>query len=65
MAARRKAGIGAPGEDPAAYLFAADLNTPRRLETLAAMLSKRGHSAPRVEKILGGNFARVFAEAWG
>ena len=65
VTARRKSGIGAPGEDPAAYLFATDLNTPRRLETLAGMLSKRGHSAPRVEKILGGNFARLFAEAWG
>lgn len=64
-AARKKTGIGAPGEDPNAYLFAADLNTPRRLETLAAMLAKRGHPASRVERILGGNFARLFAEVWG
>jgi membrane dipeptidase len=64
-AARKKSGIGAPGEDPIAYLFAADLNTARRLETLAGMLSKRGHTGARIEKILGGNFARLFAEAWG
>jgi len=64
-AARRKSGIGAPGEDPGAYLFAADLNTPRRFETLAGLLSRRGHATARIEKILGGNFARLFAEVWG
>jgi membrane dipeptidase len=63
-AARRKSGIGAPGEDPDAYLFAAELNTPRRLETLAGMLQERGHKGARVEKILGANFLRLFREAW-
>jgi membrane dipeptidase len=62
-AARKKSGIGAPGEDPDAYLFAAELNTPRRFETLAGLLSRRGHSGPRIEKLLGGNFARLFAES--
>jgi membrane dipeptidase len=62
--ARRKSGIGAPGEDLDAYLFAADLNTPRRFETLAGLLSRRGHSSSRIEKILGGNFSRLFAEVW-
>lgn len=62
--ARKKAGIGAPGEDPDAYLFAAELNTPRRFETLAGMLAKRGHSSARIEKILGGNFARLFGDVW-
>lgn len=62
--ARRKSGIGAPGEDPDAYLFAAALNTPRRFETLAGLLSRRGYSTARIEKVLGGNFARLFAEVW-
>ncbi len=62
--ARKQAGIGAPGEDPDAYLFAAELNTPRRFETLAAMLAKRGHSSSRIEKVLGGNFTRLFGEVW-
>jgi membrane dipeptidase len=61
---RREAGIGAPGETEDGYLFANDLNTPRRLETLADMLLARGHSSARVEKILGQNLVRVFSETW-
>ena len=62
---RRAAGIAAPGEDPDVMLFAPEYNTPRRFETLADDLLKRGHSTARVEKIVGGNFARLFAEVWG
>ncbi len=65
VAARRKAGIGAPGEVEDVYTFVPDLNTPRRLETLAGGLLARGHSAARVEKILGGNFARLLRDVWG
>jgi len=65
LAARRAAGIGAPGENAEVYTFVPDLNTPRRLETLAGLLLSRGHSAGRVEKILGGNFVRVFRDVWG
>lgn len=61
---RRLAGIAAPGETPDAYLFARELNNPRRLETLGGMLARRGHKPARIEKILGGNFARLFADAW-
>lgn len=61
---RREAGIGAPWETEEGYLFAADLNTPRRLATLAMMLADRRHSAVRIEKILGGNLLRVFGETW-
>jgi len=63
-AARKKSGIGAPGEDPDAYLFAADLNTARRFETLADLLSRRGYPDSRIEKILGANFARLFGQVW-
>jgi membrane dipeptidase len=62
--ARREAGIAAPGETEDGYLFANDLNTSRRLETLAMMLSSRDHSAARIEKILGRNLVRVFSDAW-
>ena len=62
---RREAGIAAPGETEDGYLFASDLNTPRRLETLAGMLLARGHSEDRVERLLGSNLLRVFGEAWG
>jgi membrane dipeptidase len=57
-------GIAAPGETETGYLFASDLNTPRRLESLATLLSARGHSDARIEKILGANLRRVFAETW-
>jgi membrane dipeptidase len=65
VADRRRQGISAPGESEDVYTFVPDLNMPRRFETLAARLSKRGHSGARVEKILGGNFARLFREVWG
>jgi membrane dipeptidase len=61
---RKEAGIAAPGETEDGYLFANDLNTPRRLETLGQMLADKGHSATRIEKILGANLARVFRDAW-
>ena len=54
-----------PGRPADLYLFIPDLNHLTRFETLAAMLSKRGHKDGRIEKILGGNFARVMKEVWG
>ena len=65
MKERRKRGIAAPGEREDAFTFVPDLNTPRRLETLAMLLSKRGHSDVQIAKILGGNFERLFREVWG
>ena len=62
---RRKRGISAPGESPDVFTFVPDLNTPHRFEKLATLLSKRGHSDTQIEKILGGNFARLFREVWG
>jgi membrane dipeptidase len=61
---RKELGIAAPYETDEGYLFASDLNTPRRLETLADMLLARGHSESRVEKLLGANLLRVLGEAW-
>lgn len=65
IAERRRRGISAPGERADAFTFVPDLNTPRRFETLAALLAKRGHSDARIAKILGGNFARLFRQVWG
>jgi len=62
---RKEQGIAAPYETETGYLFANDLNTPRRFETLAGLLLARGHSEARVEKILGKNLLRVFGETWG
>jgi len=64
IARRRRLGISAPGESEEVYLFVPDLNTPRRFETIAAHLVRRGYPEERVAKILGGNFARLFSEVW-
>lgn len=64
VADRRARGISAPGEDPEVYIFLPDLNTANRFETIASLLSARGISDRRIDKILGGNFARLFEENW-
>jgi membrane dipeptidase len=64
MARRKAPGIAAPQELETGYLFASDLNTPRRFELLAGMMSARGLSDSRIEKILGANLVRVFGAAW-
>ncbi len=62
VAERRKAGIGAPGENRPPYL--PDINTPRKLEYVTDALLKHGYSERITEKILGRNFRRVFREIW-
>jgi len=61
---RAEMGIAAPYETETGYLFANDLNTPRRFETLTELLLARGHSEARVEKILGANLLRLFNDSW-
>ena len=61
---RKELGIAAPFETEEGYLFANDLNTPRRFETLTDMLLARGYSEGRVEKILGANLLRLFGDTW-
>jgi membrane dipeptidase len=62
IAQRQKRGISAPGERADSYTFAPDLNTPTRFERIAVLLSQRGHSDARIEKVLGANFARLFRD---
>jgi membrane dipeptidase len=64
VAERRAAGVSAPGERPDVYTFLPDLNSVDRFERIGALLSKRGFSEARVEKILGANFSRLFASVW-
>ena len=64
ISARRARGISAPGEQPDVYTFVPDLNTPRRFDTIGALLAARGHPDRVIGKVLGGNFRRLFAEAW-
>jgi membrane dipeptidase len=60
--ARQAAGLAAPEEDRPVYVEG--LNTPRRLEVIADQLLKRGYPEAAVQKVLGGNFARVFTQIW-
>ncbi|MDH5590438.1 MAG: dipeptidase [Gemmatimonadota bacterium] len=59
---RSAAGIAAPREDTIPYV--PDLNHPRRMETIADLMSARGHSDRVVEKVLGANWARLLGEVW-
>ncbi len=62
---RTRQGIAAPGEGPDAYQVILEYNDARRFQRLADDLVARGWSERRVEKVLGGNFARVYSEVWG
>lgn len=61
---RRALGIGAPGETADVTTFLPDLCGPTQFQRLTDLLQARGHGAARIEKILGGNFRRLMAEAW-
>ncbi|MGH7477239.1 MAG: dipeptidase [Longimicrobiales bacterium] len=63
--ARKAAGTAAPGEDENLLFTTEELNSPRRMELLAERLSARGHPDARIEKIIGGNWARLMSEVWG
>ena len=60
---RQKAGIGAPGEADTPVTVP-DVNTPLRLEIIANDLAKAGHPTRVIEKVIGGNFNRLFKEIW-
>ena len=62
---RMKAGIASPGEGPDVFPMVADYNSVDRYRRFADDLIKRGWSQARVEKLMGGNFLRVYREAWG
>ena len=62
---RMKAGIAAPGEGPDVFPIVAEYNSVDRYRRLAVALAKRGWSTPRLEKLFGTNFLRVYREAWG
>ena len=62
--ARKKAGYGAPGENADVLTIVPEYNDPLRFDRLANDLAKRGWSGTRIDKLLGANFARLFAEVW-
>ena len=62
---RAAAGIGATGERPGVVPFVPDLSGPTQFQKLAGLLSARGHSGARIEKVLGRNALRVMRDVWG
>jgi membrane dipeptidase len=62
---RIRLGIAAPGEAVGVYPYLADYNSVDRYRRFAADLQKRGWSQVRLEKLMGGNFLRVYRDAWG
>jgi len=64
VAARIERGIAAPNEDPDILFTVEDLNSNRRMELIADAMSSRGHSDARIEKVIGGNWVRMFREVW-
>ncbi|KQV79231.1 peptidase M19 [Massilia sp. Root351] len=65
VAQRRASGIGATGERADIVTFLPDLQGPDKFWKLADLLAKRGHSASRIDKILGLNFLRTAGGVWG
>ena len=63
VAQRKAAGVSAPEEDR--YPYVPDFNGPRKFELIAGELQKRGYRGATIEKVLGGNWYRVFGEVWG
>lgn len=61
---RAKRGIAAPGEAADVFNMVEGYNDVLRYEHLESDLSRRGWSSTRIEKVLGGNFVRLFGELW-
>jgi len=61
---RAKRGIAAPGEAADKFNMVEGYNDASRYERLTSDLSRRGWSSTRTEKVLGGNFMRLFGEVW-
>jgi membrane dipeptidase len=61
---RAKRGIAAPGEAADVFNMVEGYNDVSRYERLTTDLSRRGWSSTRTEKVLGGNFMRLFGAVW-
>ncbi|SMF66644.1 dipeptidase [Allosphingosinicella indica] len=61
---RQKEGIAAPGEAADVLNLVDGYNDVSRFDRIAADLRTRGWSGARVDKVMGGNWLRLFREAW-
>jgi len=62
---RAAQGIAAPGEGPDIFNIVADFDDTMRYRHLAEGLMRAGWTTAQVEKALGGNLLRVYAETFG
>lgn len=62
---RARLGIAAPGEAADVFNIVDGYNDVGRYERIGGDLRRRGWPQARVDKILGGNFLRLFEEVWG
>jgi membrane dipeptidase len=66
MVAYHKRNLGLPGSERIPkHVITEELNRPDRLLVLADGLAKRGYKEDAIEKVIGGNFVRVFGAACG
>jgi membrane dipeptidase len=61
---RQAHGLNAPGERPDWVQAIPEYNDPGRFWRLAQDLSARGWPNARIEKLLGGNWLRIYGEVW-
>ncbi len=62
---RQKQGVAAPGEGADIFNYVSDLNSHMRFRILADRLSGAGWPGRRIDKLLGANLLRLYADAWG
>jgi membrane dipeptidase len=61
---RVRRGIAAPGESAEVMNFVEGYNSGDRYDRIATDLRRRGWSSARIDKVLGGNWVRLFREVW-
>ncbi|HEY6330768.1 MAG TPA: membrane dipeptidase [Blastocatellia bacterium] len=60
---RKRLAFEAPDE-AGRFPYIPELNSPRRLELIAAEMTKMGYSDSVVEKVIGANFERALRDIW-
>lgn len=64
LSAYQTRNLGRAGAEPLhGHVTCADMDGPHRMAVLATALARRGYSSAAIDKIVGGNFVRVFSAA--
>lgn len=64
LSAYQARNLGRAGAEPLhGHVTCADMDGPDRMAVLATALARRGYSSADIDKIVGGNFVRVFSAA--